>query len=570
MAKVVLDDVGSGYNLQKINTNFQKIEDALNDQVLFRDNPSGEVNGLESDVDVNGKRLYNLPEPVNLNEAARLKDVQDAVSGVTNANLISASDDAGGTLWTTVQGFITKIISTSGASVVGYIAPYANAVARTLSGKAGEFVSVIDFGADPTGVVDSVIAINRALNSGAMRVFIPRGVYRITASINVPNYVTLYGEGHGLFAGTGATRILKYNAVSYPGVIVNGASQLHDLSVEGTAGSLGDGVYILGGRSEVKNVSTFNNGNDGFRIGAYPGTGVANTNIWRMYNCIARANARHGLYVSHTDNPTLPDCNAGLLSSFEATSNGVDGVRLEYTIDNNFVGIVAQGNAGYGIRCVLGAKGNNFVYPYIEANTTGEVRFDVGADRNFYSGWRSGSINDGVSDLGADNQVGGRNGSITNTPLNKGTTGFNIVRFIESTTSGLWDVYKEATSRNLNLSFISTSSTADLNISTTGTGEAGIRFGTGGITAAQRSLLRTSPALNFGSIPTNATVDVTVTMAGASGSYEFTITPIHAIPAGITWGVFWNGSNVIARCSNTTGGAITVNGTFTVVGRKIV
>lgn len=42
---------------------------------------------------------------------------------INSADSIPANDSASGTLWTTVQGFINKIISSAGASVVGYQAP---------------------------------------------------------------------------------------------------------------------------------------------------------------------------------------------------------------------------------------------------------------------------------------------------------------------------------------------------------------------------------------------------------------------------------------------------------------
>lgn len=60
MSKIVLDNVESGYNLQKINSNFQKIEDELNNKVLYRDNPAGEPNTVASDVDMNSKSLLNV------------------------------------------------------------------------------------------------------------------------------------------------------------------------------------------------------------------------------------------------------------------------------------------------------------------------------------------------------------------------------------------------------------------------------------------------------------------------------------------------------------------------------
>lgn len=60
MSKIVLDSVVSGYDLSKINSNFQKIQAELNDKVLYRNAPIGEPNTLENDIDANGKKILNV------------------------------------------------------------------------------------------------------------------------------------------------------------------------------------------------------------------------------------------------------------------------------------------------------------------------------------------------------------------------------------------------------------------------------------------------------------------------------------------------------------------------------
>ena len=74
MAKIDLSTISSGYNLSKINENFQKVEDALNNEVLYRDNPVGENNALQTDVDANNKRILNLPDPVSASEPIRKQE----------------------------------------------------------------------------------------------------------------------------------------------------------------------------------------------------------------------------------------------------------------------------------------------------------------------------------------------------------------------------------------------------------------------------------------------------------------------------------------------------------------
>lgn len=85
MAKMVLSDIAGGYDLSKINTNFQKIEDALNDEVLYRDNPEGEVNTVETDIDLNGKFIYNVPAPTENTHVVNKVYVDQGLEAVVDA-----------------------------------------------------------------------------------------------------------------------------------------------------------------------------------------------------------------------------------------------------------------------------------------------------------------------------------------------------------------------------------------------------------------------------------------------------------------------------------------------------
>lgn len=61
MAKLTLDPmVGSYASVTALNTRFQQIENAFNDDVLWRNNPVGEVNTMANDLDMNGYRLLNV------------------------------------------------------------------------------------------------------------------------------------------------------------------------------------------------------------------------------------------------------------------------------------------------------------------------------------------------------------------------------------------------------------------------------------------------------------------------------------------------------------------------------
>ena len=60
--KISLNKPASGYNLAAIVENFTKLEEEFQNKVLYRNNPVGEPNTMESDLDMNGKRIYNVSE----------------------------------------------------------------------------------------------------------------------------------------------------------------------------------------------------------------------------------------------------------------------------------------------------------------------------------------------------------------------------------------------------------------------------------------------------------------------------------------------------------------------------
>ena len=71
----------------------------------------------------------------------------------------------------------------------------------------GPVVNVLAFGAKGDGVTDDAAAINAALASGAKRVYLPAGTYKVGATLLVPANVSMYGDGPGatIIDGSGAT-----------------------------------------------------------------------------------------------------------------------------------------------------------------------------------------------------------------------------------------------------------------------------------------------------------------------------------------------------------------------------
>ena len=61
MTKITIPPVSGGFDLKTtVDARFQQVEDELNTKVLYRDNPIGEDNVLENDIDLNSNDLLNI------------------------------------------------------------------------------------------------------------------------------------------------------------------------------------------------------------------------------------------------------------------------------------------------------------------------------------------------------------------------------------------------------------------------------------------------------------------------------------------------------------------------------
>lgn len=114
MSKIILPHIASGYNLSAINSNFQKVEDELNNKVLYRNSPAGEPNSMSSDLDMNSQSILNASKiSSNIIELGGVQVVPtsiavDPYNGTREAlrrsyaeagyNLVAGSFEAGGTV----------------------------------------------------------------------------------------------------------------------------------------------------------------------------------------------------------------------------------------------------------------------------------------------------------------------------------------------------------------------------------------------------------------------------------------------------------------------------------------
>jgi hypothetical protein len=89
MTDITLDPINSGYNLSKINDNFDKIESNINTTSI---QSTGGNNVMDQDFDMNSNQILNLPKPVNPTDVVRLQDLTS--SGSADAGKTFATLDA--------------------------------------------------------------------------------------------------------------------------------------------------------------------------------------------------------------------------------------------------------------------------------------------------------------------------------------------------------------------------------------------------------------------------------------------------------------------------------------------
>lgn len=81
MGDITLNNVASGYNRRRINTNFQTIEDSINDDILHN---KGGNNQMFQDIDANGYSMYNVREAILDHEVVNLLQLNNGLSGITD------------------------------------------------------------------------------------------------------------------------------------------------------------------------------------------------------------------------------------------------------------------------------------------------------------------------------------------------------------------------------------------------------------------------------------------------------------------------------------------------------
>lgn len=260
-------------------------------------------------------RNGNIPNsnPIILDAAGRTPEQIWSTEGllykyvIKNVNdvLIRTWDDIGGTL--VASNLAQDLAAPNGSSLVGYLSYGTAAVAQTVQTKLRETLSVIDFGADPTGVTDSTTAIQNALNAQAAAtisfqnatgqtigsgptLLFPKGRYLISATLNIiSQYAWLSGEQASLkkagsFTGTAGLQM------------AGNAWRLHIEGLQFEDFSVGlylDSSNLNSGQIGIHNCGFFGNTDRGIWLDCQSSKTI-------IQDCMFRSN-KHDLWIERGD-----------------------------------------------------------------------------------------------------------------------------------------------------------------------------------------------------------------------------------------------------------------------------
>lgn len=196
MSKIELNTVSAGHNLSTINSNFQKLEDALNNEVLYRKGYAGEPNDMDTNLDMNSKRILNLQDAVSQSEPVTLRQLIEVDSG----NSVQLRAD---------------LAAEGGAGLIGDLAVFV-----TSKQYAG--------GATKTSVDNDAAIIAAIADATATGRFVYwPDVYEVRG--NIPNFHDVKHDGPGGLKRAGVTyRVHPLDDTSNTLYVTGGASSVND------------------------------------------------------------------------------------------------------------------------------------------------------------------------------------------------------------------------------------------------------------------------------------------------------------------------------------------------------
>lgn len=342
--------------------------------------------------------------------------------------VLKTSNDS--TIWTvdnvsTMQGnidvvqanldaYIASLAASSGSSLVGFIQPSAEAVARTVQAKLSDTVNVFDFGAVGDGVTDDTAAIQAAIDSlpgtGGVVFFNP-GTYLISSTLTASTGVLLNGQnrtdlsantnGSGTVAsrptilwggGAGISDYMYIMAPTVVGDVIWGGGAVY---LEWDGGTNAPGAVILDNTKysrfdgKIRNV-TYAGLIVNSASGAPSNFSMKNhiESLEFVWGVAAACQNAHGLLLGGNGS-NVPSTQQYIGDVSGLTYNG-DLVRVAETDNAQFQsvhGVVQSGGTGSALTLLnVGAQPSSYnCFSYV----AGPVKLDNGLQGNFFANYNS-------------------------------------------------------------------------------------------------------------------------------------------------------------------------------------
>lgn len=294
-----------------------------------------------------------------------------------------------------------------------YLAPYTGAVSRLTSKKLSDVVSVLDFGADSTGTLDSSAAAQAAHNTGHV-VYYPAGTYKINSTVSMVGGGMIGDGQNSTFFNTTitATDLFQWNGAgsTTPGGAQNGPV-FHGFTINApvgasaTAGALINLIPSVGEISyaEVYGI-TFNGGFDQF--------GQTAASHWKCHDCTFLNYNQAGILIQNTNNADSGDsCVYGNLFNC-----GFVGTSLQAGI----LHLNSSGTKIFGNKFLGGRFGYKMLAETLTSGGLGGVYITSNSMEDFLSSAIQLDRQSGTAGWGgiviANNEIGGvPNGIVCNT-----------------------------------------------------------------------------------------------------------------------------------------------------------
>lgn len=340
--------VSSGFqSTETLNANFEALETALQD-ALSRSGDS--PNDMETDLDMQAHRIYNLPnavangEPVTYQQwtsqlttvefAGYLQELHTATASQTEFTLGNAYTPGLGALRVFVNGLhyspseytetdantvtfgtglevgdeVAFIITSftaadyDTASTVQFLQAGTGAAYRSSQDKMREVVSVTDFGAVGDGSTDDTAAFVAAF-AAAASIYVPIGTWMVTG-LTLPQDCRLYGQNKDqsiikLIDGTDPTAVIT---------VSNTRCSIEDLTINGNRDNNATGIGVDGFALSadpahfftMRNVFVTSCAQEGVKLRNANASSLRDVSITRCTTCLVISRCR-GVHMSNVD-----------------------------------------------------------------------------------------------------------------------------------------------------------------------------------------------------------------------------------------------------------------------------